>query len=45
MNALAKKVDISPAYLSQIENEKRNPTVDTLKEIAMALNLEVEMLI
>ena len=45
MNELAKKVGISSAYLSQIENKKRNPTVDTLKEIARALNLEIEMLI
>ena len=45
MNELANKVGISPAYLSQIENGKRNPTVDTLKAIAKELNLEVEMLI
>lgn len=45
MNELAKKVGISPAYLSQIENGKRNPTIDTLKAIAKELNLEVEMLI
>ena len=45
MNELAKKVGISSAYLSQIENKKRNPTIDTLKEIARALNLEIEMLI
>ena len=45
MNELAKKVKISSAYLSQIENNKRNPTIETLKEIARALNLEIEMLI
>lgn len=45
MNELAKKVEISSAYLSQIENNKRNPTIETLKEIARALNLEIEMLI
>lgn len=45
MNELAKKVGISPAYLSQIENGKRNPTIDTLKAIAKELNLEVELLI
>ena len=45
MNELAKKVGISPAYLSQIENDKRNPTVDTLKAIAKELNIEVDMLI
>ena len=45
MNELAKKVGISSVYLSKIENKKRNPTIDTLKEIARALNLEIEMLI
>ena len=45
MNELAQKVGISPAYLSQIENGKRNPTIDTLKAIAKELNIEVEMLI
>jgi DNA-binding XRE family transcriptional regulator len=45
MNELAKKVGISPAYLSQIENGKRNPTIDTIKSIAKELNLEVELLI
>lgn len=45
MNELAKKVGISPAYLSQIENGKRNPTIDTLKTIARELGIDVEMLI
>lgn len=45
MNALAKRIGISASYLSQIENRKRNPTVDTLKAIAKELNIEIEMLI
>ena len=45
MNELAKQVGISSAYLSQIENGKRNPTIDTLKAIATELDIEVEMLI
>lgn len=45
MNELAKKIGISAAYLSQIENGKRNPTVDTLKAVARELNIEIEMLI
>jgi len=45
MNELAKKVGISSAYLSQIENSKRNPTIDTLKAIAKKLNIDIEMLI
>lgn len=45
MNELAKKVGISSAYLSQIENGKRNPTVDTLKAIARELAIDIESLI
>lgn len=45
MDELAKKVGISSAYLSQIENNKRNPTIDTLKNIAKELDIEVEILI
>lgn len=45
MNALAKKAGISSAYLSQIENGKRNPTIDTLKAIAKGLDIDIEMLI
>jgi len=45
MNTLAKKVGISSAYLSQIENGKRNPTVDTLKTIAKELKIDIDMLI
>lgn len=45
MNQLAKKVGISGAYLSQIENGKRNPTIETLKAIASALEVELEVLI
>ena len=45
MNELAKNVGISSAYLSQIENGKRNPTVDTLKAIARELAIDIETLI
>jgi len=45
MNELAKKVGISSSYLSQIENGKRNPTIDTLKVIAKELKIDIEMLI
>ena len=45
INALAKRVGISGSYLSQIENGKRNPTIETLKAIASALEIEPEMLI
>ena len=42
---LAQKVGISSAYLSQIESGKRNPTIKTLKNIAKALDVDVEILI
>jgi len=42
---LAKRAGITPSYLSQIETGKRNPTIDTLKAIAEALGIDVEMLI
>ena len=45
MNELAKNVGISSAYLSQIENNKRNPTIDTLKNIAKELDIDIETLI
>jgi predicted transcriptional regulator len=45
MNELSKKAGISPAYLSQIENNKRNPTIDTLKAIARELDIDIDVLI
>jgi DNA-binding XRE family transcriptional regulator len=45
MNELAKKADISTAYLSQIENGKRNPTVNTMKAIATILGIDIEFLL
>ncbi len=45
MNELAKNIGISSAYLSQIETDKRNPTIDTLKAIAKELEIDIEMLI
>ena len=45
MIELAGKVGISSAYLSQIENGKRNPTIDTLKSIAKELKIDIDMLI
>jgi len=42
---LAKRAGITPSYLSQIETGKRNPAIDTLKRIAKALGVDVEVLI
>jgi DNA-binding XRE family transcriptional regulator len=45
MNELAKKANISSAYLSQIENGKRNPTIGTMKTLANVLGIDIELLI
>ncbi len=45
LNELAKKIGISASYLSQIENGKRNPTIDKLKLIAATLEVAPELLI
>ena len=45
ISELAKSANISSAYLSQIETSKRNPTIDTLKNIAKSLGIDVDMLI
>ncbi|MFW8601553.1 helix-turn-helix domain-containing protein [Desulfobacterota bacterium M19] len=45
LNELARKAGISASYLSQIENGKRNSTIDTLKLIAKALRIDLELLI
>ena len=42
---LAIKSNLSPSYISGIENNKANPTIDKLKKIADALNVPVKTLI
>lgn len=41
---LAKKCDISQAYLSQIEKNKKEPNLSKIKEIALALNVPLPVL-
>lgn len=41
---LATKIDISPAYLSQIEGGSRDGTFETMKKIAAALGITVDEL-
>ena len=45
IKTLANKCDISASYLYQIERGDKNPSVDTLKQIAEALNAPVSDLI
>lgn len=42
LRALAAKVDVSPSMLSQIENGKANPSVVTLLNLAVALNVPIQ---
>ena len=42
---LAKKSNISRTYLSDVENDRYNPSLDTLKDIASALSLDTEILL
>ena len=40
----AKQCRISQTYLSQLENDNRNPTVDVLERISKALNIPYPVL-
>ena len=42
---LAEKVGISNSYLSEIENDKQNPSLKMLHRIAVVLGVEVEDLL
>jgi len=42
---LAAKINLSPSYISGIENNKANPTIDKLKKIADAFNISVKDLL
>ncbi len=39
---LAKKLNISPSYISDIENARRVPSEDVMKQIAEALELDFD---
>lgn len=41
---LATKAGISVSYLSMLENSKRDPTVSTVKKVAKALGVPMEIL-
>ena len=42
---LAEKVGIANSYLSEIENDKQNPSLKMLHRIAIALGVKVENLL
>lgn len=41
---LAKKSEVSQTYLSQIENGERNPTLEVLQKISVALDIPFPVL-
>lgn len=45
LKELSKKTDLSISFISDIENERRNPRLDNLRKIASALNVEVSELL
>ncbi len=42
--ALAKKVDLSVPYISQIENGQKDPTLSTIEKIASGLKVPINIL-
>ncbi len=42
---LAKKLGVDRAYISGVENGKRNPTIETLSKIANALEVGINKLV
>lgn len=44
LREVARKLDLAPSYLSDIENDRRVPSEDVLKELAKVLGLEFDHL-
>lgn len=42
---LAKKIDITDGYLSQIENNKRKGTIEIYKKLAKALSIDIDLIV
>ena len=42
---LAARAEISPGYLSELESGKKTGTVDTLRKLAKALNVDIDDLV
>ena len=42
--ALAEKMDSSVTYISEIENQKRNVSIDYIEKLAKVLNIEIKEL-
>ena len=42
---MAKKLNISQSFLSEIENNKKNPTLDLLNQYSKILNIKVSTIV
>lgn len=42
---MAKKLNISQSFLSEIENSKKNPTLDLLNQYSKILNIKVSTIV
>lgn len=42
---MAKKLDISQSFLSEIENDKKNATLDLLNQYSKVLNIKVSTIV
>lgn len=42
---LCRKLEVDRAYMSNVENGKKNPTLATIEKIAKALNVSLDELI
>lgn len=41
---LAARMDVDQAYISRLEAGDKNPTLDTLQQVAMALGMELKII-
>jgi transcriptional regulator with XRE-family HTH domain len=44
-NELADKMNISRSYLGDLENNRRNPSIDTISSLANALNIDINQIL
>lgn len=44
-NAIAKRLEVHRAYISGIENGKRNPTLSTIQRLAEAIGVSADELL
>lgn len=45
LRELARRLEVTPSYVSDIENDRRTPSEDVLRKISVELNLPLEDLV